>query len=311
MHLTDKYKNIRSYDNYLNADSNNELAEFHYKFKFNDNYIEYLYGKKSINDIAYEKVLINGKTVISFDRHKDKEIFIDLEGADTLNKDLNQNKISAVKYIKTNTNLAKSNDNNIILNDFFNFVDNMLLFKSLDERIFMGYETTATPSILNDIIDKGHFEDFMNFLKNVNLDDWKLKVIDINGAKNVFFDFKNRDIEFISAASTGTKCLSLFYYWFQKLKFEKSKPSLIFIDEFDAFYHMAISEHIVKILKEFDNQIILTTHDTNLLSNDILRPDCYFLMQKNKIEPLSNLTDKELRAAHNIEKMYKAGVFSE
>jgi hypothetical protein len=47
------------------------------------------------------------------------------------------------------------------------------------------------------------------------------------------------------------------------------------------------------------------------MSNDIMRPDCLFLMNKNKIKSLSSLTKKELRFAHNIEKMYRAGAFNE
>ena len=47
------------------------------------------------------------------------------------------------------------------------------------------------------------------------------------------------------------------------------------------------------------------------MSNDIMRPDCLFLMHKNKIKSLSSLTDKELRSAHNIEKMYRSGAFDE
>ena len=67
---------------------------------------------------------------------------------------------------------------------------------------------------------------------------------------------------------------------------------------------------IVETLKEIGVQFILTTHNTSILSNDLLRPDCYFLMNKKKIKSLSNSTDKELREAHNIEKMYKAGAFN-
>ena len=45
------------------------------------------------------------------------------------------------------------------------------------------------------------------------------------------------------------------------------------------------------------------------MSNDLLRPDCYFLMYKDSIKSLAKNTTKELREAHNIEKMYKAGSF--
>ena len=45
------------------------------------------------------------------------------------------------------------------------------------------------------------------------------------------------------------------------------------------------------------------------MTNDLMRPDCYFLMDNRKILPLSECTEKELREAHNIEKIYKAGAF--
>ena len=57
-------------------------------------------------------------------------------------------------------------------------------------------------------------------------------------------------------------------------------------------------------------QIFTTTHNTDLMSNDLLRPDCYFLLKDNKIKAISDLTEKELRQAHNLQQMYKAGAFN-
>ena len=57
-------------------------------------------------------------------------------------------------------------------------------------------------------------------------------------------------------------------------------------------------------------QIFTTTHNTYLMSNDLLRPDCYFILKNNKIKAISDLTEKELRQAHNLQKMYKAGAFN-
>ena len=66
---------------------------------------------------------------------------------------------------------------------------------------------------------------------------------------------------------------------------------------------------IVEKLKETGVQFILTTHNTSIMTNDLLRPDCYFEMTKKQIRSLSKSTQKELREAHNIEKMYKSGSF--
>lgn len=85
--------------------------------------------------------------------------------------------------------------------------------------------------------------------------------------------------------------------------------SFVFVDEFDAFYHHELSRLIVNKLKESGTQFVLTTHNTSIMSNDLMRPDCYYLMNNRKILPLPKCTEKELREVHNIEKIYKAGGF--
>lgn len=64
-------------------------------------------------------------------------------------------------------------------------------------------------------------------------------------------------------------------------------------------------------LNDFAKPILISTHNVTLISNDILRPDCYFIYDDVKDEciPFHMLTDKELRFEHNIEKMYRAGCF--
>ena len=130
---------------------------------------------------------------------------------------------------------------------------------------------------------------------------------EVNGHKRLFMQFNNGKIGFYQNASTGTTALTLFYFWLKRI--EEHNPSLIFIDEFDAFYHQELSEFIVRQLKELDCQVILTTHNTRLLNNHLMRPDCCFILKNGRLATLSYLTNKELREAHNIEKMYRAKVF--
>ena len=129
----------------------------------------------------------------------------------------------------------------------------------------------------------------------------------MDGRKAIYCHFDNKDADFFKIASAGTRSLALFYYWYIRME----KASFVFIDEFDAFYHFELSESVQRHLKKMSGvQIFTTTHNTDLMSNDLLRPDSYFLLENNRIKAISELTEKELRQAHNLQKMYKAGAFN-
>ena len=309
LHITDKFRSMQYYANYLNAQSPNAMAEFSYTFKLGNDFVNYEYGKVAPDSLVYERLSINDKKIIEYDRSVDPAARIDIAGTETLNKDLSQIKISIIKYIRSNA-VIQDAPTETVLSAFFSFVDHMLLFWSLDTRTYLGYEVNATANILVDIVEKGHLEQFKGFLQSAGLDS-NIKLVEENGEKKLVFDFGNRAVDFYSSCSTGMRSLTLFYYWLQRVKYANEKPSFIFIDEFDAFYHLSLSKTIIQELIGVESQVILTTHNTSLISNDLMRPDCYFLMYKDRIDPLSRLTDKELRFAHNIEKMYRAGAFGE
>ena len=88
------------------------------------------------------------------------------------------------------------------------------------------------------------------------------------------------------------------------------ESSLVYLDEFDAFYHYALSENILRyLIKNFDGQALLTTHNINLLTNKIIRPDCSFIVNNGKIKSLSDSTRRELREGNNLERLYVSGEF--
>ena len=93
-------------------------------------------------------------------------------------------------------------------------------------------------------------------------------------------------------------------------------PSFVYLDEGDVFYHEKTSMKIVEMLRKVKNQVLITTHNSNLLTNDLIRPDCAFKMlpeykdsDSYVMGPLSSRTQKELRQALNIPKMFRAGAF--
>ena len=303
-HLTEKQKLLGSYDFYLNMSGRKSFAEFEYTFVFDGHEVVYKYSKMDVNSLKSESLSIDGKEVIFFD-FLTRDGFTLLEGSDTLNASIrNESPISRVKYVNSNSILS-DNVQNQVFKKFIDFVERMLLFYSLDSRGYEGF-MNGSESIAEGIVNSGKVKDFQEFLKENDID-YELYGCEVDGRKAIYCHFDNKDADFFKIASTGTRSLALFYYWYIRME----KASFVFIDEFDAFYHYELSESVQKRLRRITGvQVFTTTHNTDLMSNDLLRPDCYFLLENNSIKAISELTEKELRQAHNLQKMYKAGAFN-
>ncbi len=301
---TKNFPNTLYAKNYICALAPNKPVKFSYTFNFDGNILEYIYSKRDYETLTHEEVIINGKTVIKADR-VGKNISIQLKGTENLNRQLESNKVSVVAYLRTHANLDKRNRENKVFAKFLDFIDHMLYFRSLESNEYIGL-TNGSNLITSGIVERGKVKDLENFLNKVGIK-CKLESKD----DEIFFCFGERQIPIFEIASRGTETLLLFYFWLLRVQDKKEGVSLLFIDEFDAFYHYELAEFIVETLKKTDVQLILTTHDTNLISNELLRPDCYFIIQDNcSIKNLSQLTERELRQAHNLEKLYKANAFA-
>ena len=264
----------------------------------------YKYSKTEVDALRSESLSIDGKEVIFYD-FLTRDGFTLLEGSNTLNASIkNESPISRVKYVNSNSILA-DNTQNQVFKKFIDFVEHMLLFYSLDSRGYEGF-MNGTESVAEGIVNSGKVKDFQEFLQENGII-YDLYGCEVDGRKTIYCHFDNKDADFFKIASTGTRSLALFYYWYIRME----KASFVFIDEFDAFYHYELSEAVQKRLSGMKGvQIFTTTHNTDLMSNDLLRPDCYFLLENNGIKAISELTEKELRQAHNLQKMYKAGAFN-
>ena len=304
-HLTDKQCIQRQYIPYLSLYNPQKAAAiFEYCFSFSGTKVTYRYEKKNLDTLKTERLWIDEKEVLNydFDMHKG---FLHLKGAETLNLESKDAGISRVKYVSSNAILENNHENNVF-RMFIDFVNKMLLFYSLEDRQYQGFQI-GSDNITDGIIESGKVDQFQEFLKE-NYIDLQLGVRRKDGEKQLVAKFPNGAVDFFSIASTGTRSLALLFYWYVKM----DKASFVFIDEFDAFYHYELAENIVKLMKELASvQVILTTHNTDLLSNDLLRPDCYYWLNESSITPISDLTEKEIRKAHNLQKMFKAGAFRE
>lgn len=303
-HLTDKNRNMEQIiaSNYLNMDDIHRYAEFCYEFKFGDDTIVYRYKKENLYKILYEELLYNNKKIIEFDFSKPESKTIDIEEAKTLNWKYNDDDLSVVKYICNNTILTK----NKALIKMMDFVNSMLWFRSVDITGFIGLRNNSN-ALDKIIIENGKTKEFAKFLAENGLD-YELIEIQVPNGKILGVKKRNRITTFESIISSGTKALWLFYCW--EIYFEKVK--FLFIDEFDATYHFELAAKIVERLNRHTSfQSVLTSHNTYLMSNKLSRPDCTFILTNEYIKSLSTCTDKELREAHNIEKLYREGAFTD
>ncbi|WP_338954769.1 ATP-binding protein [Fusobacterium nucleatum] len=307
LHLSEKEKHLELYDNYLNLSSSNIIAKFYYKFKFGNDILEYEYQKDKPQNLVREILKINNKLISDYN-YITNEAELKLEGTENLNKNLNGNNISFIKYINNNIN-PEPNTKQFkikgIISTFLKFVDNMLFFASLNGNFYQGFKK-GNGTISDEIISNGKLKDFENFLKKVGIN-YNLIEKEVGKEKKIYCKFKSGEVNFFEIASKGTKSLTVFYAWLIRL----NDVSFVFIDEFDAFYHVNLAKRVVEELLKLNVQAILTTHDTTIMTNDLLRPDCYFVLSEGKIKSLPDLTEKELRQAHNLEKMYRAGAFNE
>ncbi|SMG25238.1 hypothetical protein SAMN05661096_01541 [Marivirga sericea] len=92
----------------------------------------------------------------------------------------------------------------------------------------------------------------------------------------------NQELSFQLHESEGTqKLFELSPFIYEALKEER----IIIIDEFDARFHPLLTKKILELFNSNENtgsQFIFTTHDTNLLSSDLLRRDQIDFTEKDK-----------------------------
>jgi AAA15 family ATPase/GTPase len=125
---------------------------------------------------------------------------------------------------------------------------------------------------------------------------------------------KTRDIPFILTGqeSEGTiKMFELSPFIFNALKDGRT----LVIDEFDSRFHPLLTKKIVELFNSESNlksQLIFTTHDTNLLSSDILRRDQIDFVEKDKYGASHLYTLVEIKGIRNnasFEKDYIQGKY--
>ncbi len=302
-HLSQKWKKPDYYMNFVFAGKQKSTVDFEYVFNFNNQTVNYDYSKTAQGVLQSEKLIVD-KTLI-FERKlgtfyiNDKEFPMDEKIQNNLAN--NANNVSIVSFLLTSYPLAEDS----YLIQLQNFVNSMLWFRSLRMNEFIGLGTNAF--FIDEYIIKNNLvKDFQIFLEEVSNQKFEFVKPNSND-KHLLCFIKGEPVLFNLIKSTGTDSLMLLYFWYKQME----NASFVFIDEFDAFYHFKLSKNICRKLFELNCQLFLTSHNTLLLCNDLLRPDCNFLLDKNKIRAIHDCTEKELREGHNIEKLFRGGAFDQ
>lgn len=300
-HLTQKWKKADYYLNFTYAGNQTLSVEFEYTFIFDGILVEYRYSKDYRGLLQSEEMIVMGKQVF---RREGGKFSID-ERAFPMDRNIqrnladNANNVSIINFLLTSYPLTIDH----YLLRLQRFVNGMLWFRSLDMGEFIGLETTAAMPdeyiIRHDLV-----EDFQEFLKDVSGQEFLFAKPDI-GDRMLFCIIDNKRVPFDMIASSGTRHLKLLFFWMSRM----STATFVFIDEFDAFYHYKVSYEVCKRLFALPCQVFLSSHNTFLMTNDLLRPDCNFIVDDNKIKPLCDCTPKELRFGHNIEKLFRGDTF--
>ena len=279
-HLSHKWKKP-DYDlNYACAGHQHLPVEFEYTFALGGHTLLYNYSKVASElkgNIVREQLIVDGHEVLL----KDIDVLnianeFGLTQAAVENLKESANNISIVNYLLSSVSLPTGH----ILLLLRDFVEHMLLFTSKGYREFVSLKDGGS-ELDEYIISHNLSDEFAVFLTEVSGQTYTFAPI-TQGGDRLFCLMGGQTIPFQWVASTGTKNLELQYCWLK----EMANASFVFID------HHELSYPICKRLFEGKYQVFVTASDPFLLRNDLLLPDCIFILSDNKIKAICDMIDQ-------------------
>ncbi len=304
---------------FLNADSTEETSVFIYTFQFDGHEMIYRYTRLANRDLGDEELVIDGKIIyqcdfrcrrynfdnlyyvdaetVNIERYMQSNMFDEADAEETT-----KYRLPFFKWLISNAAL-KSDSLLLRLSDYIEEMVMITVSQGIMHRprqIYDGFSES-----LEDLNAMADFEEFLNVMGI----ECKLTLRKLPDNQRELYFANDRLIPFFENASSGTLALVEIY---RRIVMAGRGASLLYLDEFDAFYHYEMAENMICFFKKKypKCQVIMTTHNTNLMSNKLMRPDCLFILStEGKMTPLCKATQRELREGHNLEKMYISGEF--
>lgn len=305
MTLTDLNTDRRQRDAsaYLNGDSGMPYAVFEYEFGLGSDDVVYSYRKISPDTIVYERLELNGRTVFIRDGDGIDASGLGMIDAEGLKVNPGNGRLSVLRFIVNNTDQPPDS----VLTRLMDFVRGMLYFRSVqDGNVYSGL-INGTEDLAKYIMDHDLVSEFQDFLEDTGGIAMRLGVVSVGGMPDVLVqETACRRYPLSDVLSSGTGSLMLFFYWMKHF----DAVTFLYMDEFDAYYHYALSESVLRLVCGMTGfQTVFTSHNVALVSNRVMRPDCCWMMSDGIVWAFPDLTGRELREGHNMEKLLRGGEF--
>lgn len=296
---------------FLNACSDKPRAKFVYQFRFDTETVNYTYWKNEDEIVVEELCELSGKLLFHVREGQILEEHFSCFRMDFLNTGLytfaySEDEEESKSFLRWAIGMIPF-DSKSVFGQLYKFVLNMRYLRSSDFIPMYPSHISQKAKRFGKISEK----DLESFLNSMG---FLCKLVKIKGEdqkERLYFDLGPKRILFYETASSGIKSLTEFYHQLHPIL---DSASFLYLDEFDAFFHYEMAENFLNhLIKKFpDTQIVFTTHNTDLMTNRLTRPDCLMILSaKCGITPLHRATEREIREGHNLEKMYHSGEFAD
>lgn len=271
--------------NFVNLNNLDKPVEFDYVFQFGKDEVEYKYTKKNADEVLSEEIAFNGK-VVAKQNYVLTTLWINELVFGKLNPKTKKYALMYRLYLSTSNELiVKLYEFASKMYWYSGKLDNEKMYRDILALIYKNEETK-------------NFQEFLNkFDKNYEL---------VSDDKKVCIAYNDTIEDFANVASDEELILTSLYYLY---KTHFNNMSFLVFDNLGSQFSYKISEKVVEWLNKEKFQTLLITNYTGLITNNLTRPDCCYILSNGSVRSLDKSTDKELRKAHNLEKMYKAGTF--
>ena len=306
-HLIDSSDIPETYlQDYLNTAKATREATFRYTFQFDKDLVVYEYAKKSATRILYEKMWINGTQVLDTAGKINGKAFRSVSAVVYNGPELQPDPSYPSFVDQIYQALPETDDSP--LTRMVRFIEGMAQYESLTTTGLVRSQKHLQ-QLEAQLIAEGQ-PLVLAFEAHLKANHYPYH-LSVSQKPQIlcFQEGKETPRPFSLSAPFAAREQLLFFLWTRRAL---GQISFMYMEDFDTICYGRSAEATLNLL--FNNrtvQMVIVTHNTHLIRNDLVRPDAVFLRRDNELTPLYKRTNKEIRVALNLEKMYWDGAFDD